>query len=741
MSELYAAVAFPTPVDKLFSYRVPEELVGAVQPGCRVTASLRGRRLEGVAAELRTEAGVEAPRVLPLLSCLDESPFFSREMLELCRWVGDYYLCSWGEALAAASPSSARRKPRRPLGIRLAVSSEQALEQAELKQKKAPKQAALLEYLCRQFEPIPAASAVQAANASYATARALQAQGLAIVEPLPEESALPPEQSASFELSDSPLQLNPEQAAAYKALRAAVLSETASRFLLYGVTGSGKTEVYMQAMQEAVARGRSALVLVPEIALTPQTSRRLRARFGDRVAVLHSGLSGAKRRAEWMRIRRGEADIVVGPRSAVFAPLSNLGILIIDEEHAESYKQQEPAPRYHARETARRRAEQANACLILGSATPSLESMRRAIEGDDQMLRLKKRVLDIPLPPVRVIDMREELKAGNRTPFSRELRSAIEKRLKRREQTLLLLNRRGHSTYVFCRDCGQPEICKNCHITLTYHDWRRLLMCHHCSHTRRMPERCGRCGSARIRQLGLGTQQIEQMTQEAFPTARVQRMDADSTSGRDSHARILSAFRSGEIDILVGTQMIAKGLDFPRVTLVGVILAETALHLPDFRASERTFNLLTQAAGRSGRGELGGEAIFQSYQPGHCSIEAASRHDYEAFQREEMEARSEYRFPPFTHALRFLIMDEIEEKTKETAYKLGDALKAHAEETGVVVKGPAPARFSKLRNQFRWHLFLCHEDARALRQAARAALQTAKGPASIVVDMDPISAL
>ena len=743
MAERFALVAFPVPVDRQFTYRIPEPLIGAVQRGCRVSAPFgRGNRLtEGAAVEIVSEPGTDPAKLKPLIDCLDKEPFFSDEMLELCRWVGEYYLCSWGEALGAASPSSARRAPKRVLGIALAVSAEEALEAAEERRRKAPKQAAILAYLCRFDEPVPVAAACRETDASYNTARALASQKWAVIEPISQRDRFAPEQPAPLRLTDSPLELNAEQQAAFGEIRAAVRSDKPSSFLLYGVTGSGKTEVYMQAIQEAVARGRTALALVPEIALTPQTTRRLSARFGNRVAVLHSGLTGAKRREEWLRIRRGDADIAVGPRSAVFAPLENLGLLIIDEEHAESYKQQEPAPRYHARETARRRAALANACLILGSATPSLESMRRALEGGDRLLRLRKRVLDIPMPPVRVVDMRDELKKGNRTPFSKPLREAVQDRLKRGEQSLLLLNRRGHSTYVFCRDCGQPEMCRSCLITLTYHDRRRLMMCHHCSHTRRLPTHCPKCGSPRIRQLGVGTQQIEQMTAEAFPEARVRRLDADAASASGSRERILSDFRAGKIDILVGTQMIAKGLDFPRVTLVGVVLAETSLHLPDFRASERSFNLLTQAAGRSGRGSLGGEAIFQSYQPDHYSIEAASRHDYEAFQRRETEARRQYGYPPFAHALRFVIRDPIEEKTIQTARKLRDALDECAEPPAFQAKGPAPARFSKVRGQYRWHLLLCHEDPAALGAAARKTLKAVKGPAAVVVDMDPVSVL
>jgi primosomal protein N' (replication factor Y) len=450
----------------------------------------------------------------------------------------------------------------------------------------------------------------------------------------------------------------------------------------------------------------------------------------------------------------------------VFAPLRRLGIVIVDEEHESSYKQDDPAPRYDAREVARRRAEGAGAVLLLGSATPSLESIHAVRSGRMRVLRLPQRVNGIALPPVHVSDMREELRRGNRTVFSDRLRQAIVHRLAQREQTMLLLNRRGFSTYVFCRDCGHVELCPNCRVSLTYHqrapfrrphgerradarDGAGVLVCHHCLHVRPTPTRCRECGGQRIRYLGLGTQQVEEETRAAFPDARVARMDTDTTARKGSHGRILAAFRDGQYDILIGTQMIAKGLDFPNVTLVGVILAETSLFLPDFRAAERAFCLLTQVAGRSGRSPKGGEVVFQTYRPDHYSIAAAQRHDYDAFCEMELPQRDEHHYPPFTHALRVLVRGDDENAVIEAARQLGDALAdvGDGEEGAdtLLVRGPAPAPLARLRGQYRWHLLLRAERPQALRERALAVLEkvppATHASVAIVLDMDPVSLL
>ena len=558
-----------------------------------------------------------------------------------------------------------------------------------------------------------------------------------------------------------PYQLNPAQAAALAEIQNALARLTSRHsvgappemgriLLLHGVTGSGKTEVYMQAIAQILESGKSVIVLVPEISLTPQTASRFIGRFGERVAVLHSRLSTGERYDSWHRIQKGEATIVIGPRSAVFAPVRELGLMIIDEEHSDSYKS-DTAPRYHAREVAQKRSELANCALLLGSATPSLESFHRARNGAYQLLSLPTRVLDREMPEVHLVDMRAELKGGNRTIFSALLRNAIEQRLVKREQIILFLNRRGHSTYVFCRTCGYVERCRNCSISLTFHFETKKLVCHHCGHRRDTHPACPQCSSPAIRYFGMGTEAIEQEVRKAFPAANVKRFDADSTARKNAHQQILAAFQQQEIDILIGTQMVAKGLDFPNVTLVGVIAADTALNLPDFRASEQTFSLLTQVAGRSGRAEIPGEVIVQTYMPEHYCITAAQKHDYIGFYEQEVAARGVLRYPPFSRVARLLLRGRDEKSVIEAAHAVLNQLQhspvgAISNRDAVEILGPAPAPLSKIEGKFRWHFLLRSETAEAISQ--RVQQLTAEPPPAIksnavelMIDIDATSVL
>ena len=558
-----------------------------------------------------------------------------------------------------------------------------------------------------------------------------------------------------------PYQLNPAQAAALAEIQNALARLTSRHsvgastemgriLLLHGVTGSGKTEVYMQAIAQILESGKSVIVLVPEISLTPQTASRFIGRFGERVAVLHSRLSTGERYDSWHRIQKGEATIVIGPRSAVFAPVRELGLMIIDEEHSDSYKS-DTAPRYHAREVAQKRSELANCALLLGSATPSLESFHRARNGAYQLLSLPTRVLDREMPEVHIVDMRAELKGGNRTIFSALLQNAIEQRLVKREQIILFLNRRGHSTYVFCRTCGYVERCRNCSISLTFHFETKKLVCHHCGHRRDTHPACPQCSSPAIRYFGMGTEAIEQEVRKAFPAANVKRFDADSTARKNAHQQILEAFQQQEIDILIGTQMVAKGLDFPNVTLVGVIAADTALNLPDFRASEQTFSLLTQVAGRSGRAEIPGEVIVQTYMPEHYCITAAQKHDYIGFYEQEVAARGVLRYPPFSRVARLLLRGRDEKSVIEAAHAVLNQLQhspvgAISNRDTVEILGPAPAPLSKIEGKFRWHFLLRSETAEAISQ--RVQQLTAEPPPAIksnavelMIDIDATSVL
>ncbi|MEW5985124.1 MAG: primosomal protein N' [Chloroflexota bacterium] len=540
-------------------------------------------------------------------------------------------------------------------------------------------------------------------------------------------------------------------------------------FLLHGVTGSGKTEIYMRAIEFALARGQKAIMLVPEIALTPQTVRRFAARFPGQVAVLHSGLSDGERYDTWRRARQGLFDIVVGPRSALFTPLDPLGVIVVDEEHDHSYKQTPPVPPpyYHARETAVELGRLTGATVILGSATPDLVTYHKAQAGRYHLLELPRRVmghrqriesqatrlgvtsryqrveedpdesLTIPLPPIQIVDLRQELRAGNRSVFSRALQQALNETLDRREQAILFLNRRGSATFVLCRDCGLVLQCPRCDVPLTYHRPRALLVCHHCGRQERQPELCPRCGSHRLRYFGLGTEELEELVRRQWPQARTVRWDRDTTAGKDTHETILASFINQEADILVGTQMIAKGLDLPLVTLVGVVSADVSLGLPDFRVGEQTFQVLAQVAGRAGRGLLGGRVILQTYQPDHYAIRAAADHDYTSFYLDEIRFRTQHNLPPFRRLARLTIVDPVNDKARQQAEELARALHQHVHEKGlgaIDILGPAPPFFNRIDGRYRWQIIVRAADPTRL-------LEDFHVPRPWLVDIDPVSTL
>jgi primosomal protein N' (replication factor Y) len=533
--------------------------------------------------------------------------------------------------------------------------------------------------------------------------------------------------------------LIPDQAAAAVVLADAVRRRAAEGFLLFGVTGSGKTEVYLHAIEEALAAGRQAIFLVPEISLTVQVATIFRSRFGERVAILHSRLSDGERFDEWARIRRGEADVVVGARSALFAPAPDPGVIVLDEEHDHSYKQ-DSSPRYVTGAVAERRASLTGCPVILGSATPSLESFYRSSIGELRRLDLPRRIHDRPLPQVRVVDLRVEFRQRGAGVFSAELREAIRERLSRGEQVILFVNRRGFSAFILCRDCGFVPRCPRCNVSLTFHaDRVGRLACHHCGHERRAPENCPRCAGTRIRHFGIGTQRVEEAALSEFPAARVARLDRDTTTGRDSHQRIVSGFKAREADLLIGTQMVAKGFDFPHVTLVGIITADTALNLPDFRAAERTFQLLTQVAGRAGRGETPGEVILQTFTPEHPAIQAATEHDYPRFYADEIRAREELRYPPFASLARFLAADSQEEVARGKIHAIRDLLAAPTAAAGVELLGPTAAPLARLSGKYRWHLLLKSEQDAALHSLLVETLPRLRRTSGWFLDVDPLS--
>lgn len=544
-------------------------------------------------------------------------------------------------------------------------------------------------------------------------------------------------------IPDAQVQLNESQKRAVGKICAALDSNSQQSFLIHGVTASGKTEVYLRCIEHALSLGKSGIVLLPEIAITTQVMSIFRSRFGDNAAVLHSALSDGERCDEWIRAARGEARVVVGARSALFAPVANLGLIVVDEEHEPSYKQDTP-PRYHAREAALELARQTGAVIVMGSATPSVESYHRAGNGEFCLLEMPERVENRALPTIHVADLREEYAQGHATIFSKKLEESIRDRLSRGEQVILLQNRRAYSTVLLCRDCGYVARCPNCAVTLRFHSAARVLKCHHCAHERPAPTVCPRCESLRIKTFGIGTQRVEEETKKVFPDARILRMDRDTTSRKGSHAAILTAFRKGEADILVGTQMIAKGLDFPHVTLVGVISADTSLHFPDFTASERTFQLISQVSGRSGRGERPGEVVIQTFDPDQYAINCAVNHDYAGFFEQEIEERRAAGYPPFSVLIRIVSRDKDEREAESRLLRLADEIRhtPMAMRKGIRLDGPLPAVLSRLRGEYRWHLVVRGKDRNAVLALLRTVFE--RNPSlrrQLVVDVDPVSML
>ena len=539
----------------------------------------------------------------------------------------------------------------------------------------------------------------------------------------------------------TPKKLTAEQAQATNAVDQAIDEDQAATFLLEGVTGSGKTEVYLQIIQHALAQGKSALMLVPEISLTPQIVRQFKARFGDQVALLHSALSDGERYDEWRRIEKGDAQVVVGARSAIFAPIKNLGVIIMDEEHETSYKQ-EDMPRYHARDVAQWRGQYHHCPVVLGSATPSLESRARAQKGVYQWLRLTKRINGKDLPHVQLVDMRQAGRYAPTTDISQELATEIQKKLALNEQVVLMLNRRGYSSFLMCRECGEVIKCPNCDISLTYHKDTNSLKCHYCGHEEPVPQVCPNCHSKAVRYFGTGTQRVEKELTELFPTARVLRMDVDTTRRKGAHERILDEFGKHHADILLGTQMIAKGLDFPNVTLVGVLNADTSLGLPDFRASERTFQLLTQVSGRAGRAEKEGNVLIQTYNPDHYAIQYAQRQDYEHFFGKEMQVRHQGGYPPYYYTIQITASARTEADAAQKMFQIRGEIVNYLSQNAVIL-GPTPQSIMRINNRYYYQLVIKYKNEPQLENYLQNLLLTSqkeeRNGLQIVIDRDPMN--
>lgn len=804
-TSLFIDVSLPVPLDRTFTYSLPETLGRRAQPGCRVIVPFGARKLTGVILRAHNEKPDIETRLA--LKLLDEEPVFEPGLLDLARWVAAYYCAPLGEVLRAMAPlggeirrsktwaltSSGRDIVRRLLtgdpsedkAVELLRALEQrALSETTIERKFGKGSRKLIQALAKknlieaeqtlaERDPLRAPAArlriefsgrpggvkltkperelvaflelhpgshnleeveLQVKGAGTA-ARSLARRGLLSLKPEP--------LAADTSWARPRHELNETQAAALAAIIARLEAGEYQTFLLHGVTGSGKTEVYLAAIEAALERGRGALLLVPEIALTPAVAGQFHARFGDRVAILHSAFNDSERAAQWRRLRRGEASVAVGTRSAVFAPVANLGLVIVDEEHDGSYKQEE-SPRYNGRDVAIVRARDARAVVLLGSATPSLESRYNAERGKSVLLEMPQRIQNRPLPAVEIVDMRQEfLESRQNALFSRRMVEALGERLEAGEQSIVLMNRRGYSSSMACRSCGERVGCIHCAVALTWHRRDNRLLCHYCNYAQRVPQTCPQCGSEHVFFLGSGSERVEDELHRLFPKARVARLDRDTVATKRHYEQILGGFREGSFDILAGTQMIAKGHDIPNVTLVCVVNADIGLSMPDFRAGERTFQLLTQVAGRAGRHHLPGQVLIQTINPDHYAIRCAAEQDYARFYEKELNFRRLMRYPPFCALANIMIRAA----RQEEALRLSGELAAVAGEPGegFKVMGPAEAPVPRLKNEYRYQMLVKAVSRPRLNEflnRIRAhALDNRWPAAALIIDVDPLSLL
>ncbi|WP_342510079.1 primosomal protein N' [Sporosarcina sp. FSL K6-2383] len=789
------------PIDRPFDYLVPDTMAAVIEAGIRVKVPFGPRKVLGYVTALKEESGLDVAKLKPIDELIDLEPVISKELLELSRWLATQTLAYEIDALQVMLPAAMRAKYEKFIIVeeteriedadfqqflagRKRVSLKEADQLGLLKTVKhyAEQGIVTVDTAVNQKTAVKKVRMIQIANAEilqtvldgvHANAKKQvellrwmqERAGQAILaKQLMEQSGIQPavlkavidrgaateeqtevyREPAAPQLKDTaiPVELTEEQCIALEAVRHSVDQQKAETFLLHGITGSGKTEIYLRAIKHVLDKGQEAIVLVPEISLTPQMTSRFKERFGPLVAVMHSGLSAGEKYDEWRKIQRGEVKVVVGARSAIFAPFENVGIIILDEEHESTYKQ-EDTPRYHARDVAIKRSEYYGCPVILGSATPSLESYARASKGVYTLLTLTRRAKDQELPAVTVVDMREELKNGNRSMFSLPLAEAVRLRLARGEQTVLFLNKRGFSSFVLCRDCGTVVECPNCDISLTYHRANERLKCHYCGYEEHVPLECPQCKSDYIRFFGTGTQKAQEEIAKLFPEARVIRMDVDTTRQKGSHERLLRQFSEGQADILLGTQMIAKGLDFPNITLVGVLAADTTLHLADFRAAEKTFQLMTQVSGRAGRHELPGEVFIQTYSPEHYAIDLAKAQHYEPFYNLEMAARRQYGYPPFYFVALVQFTHEDLLKVADFADKGARFLKGNLSPDTVII-GPTAAAISRVNNRYRYQCLIKYKKEPKLTETLQQLIKYyrtdwIKAGLTMTVDLEPVS--
>ncbi|HTX35296.1 MAG TPA: primosomal protein N' [Bryobacteraceae bacterium] len=800
---LYCDVSLPVPLDQAFTYALPETLRHRVREGSRLWVPFGPRKMTGVI--LRCHDETPAVETREALRLIDPEPVLDGALLALGRWIAAYYCAPLGEVLRGMLPLAAevrhgkvwsltdsgrdvarqllfdsapddpvtqvlRMLEKRPLSAAYVAKAlplaEKALRSLERKgfivaeqvegsrdPLRAPAGRLRVELAAAAQDGAKLSKAERELRAflelhpgshnlkdledmvrnSSPAARSLARRGIVVLKTEMTAPAAGPVRTRHA--------LNPAQQAAFEAIREGIRARQFRTFLLYGVTGSGKTEVYLNAIEEVVRDGRSALLLVPEIALTPAVAGQFFSRFGDRVAILHSAFTDVERSDQWRRIQSGAASVVVGTRSGVFAPVRNLGLIVVDEEHDGSYKQEE-TPRYNGRDVAIVRAQGAGACAVLGSATPSLESRYNAERGKYTLLELPERIEARPMPAVELIDMRQEfLETRKQSTFSRKLLEAIAKRLENGEQTIVLLNRRGFSSFVACRACGERVGCMNCSLTLTYHKRDRRLLCHYCGYAEKVPACCPKCASEHVYFLGLGSERVEEELHQYYPAARIARLDRDTVTGKKQYETILQEFREGHYDLLVGTQMIAKGHDIPNVTLVGVVSADIGLGMPDFRAAERSFQLLTQVAGRAGRGNVPGIVLIQTINPDHYAVRLAAAQDYAAFYAKELHFRRMMLYPPFSAMANVLVRSEKQEAAMRMSADLGLLLNPPPEKLRVM--GPAEAPVPRLKNEYRYQFLIKASSRKALNellQRIRSFAQERKwGATALVIDVDPLT--
>ncbi|MBU9712462.1 primosomal protein N' [Evansella tamaricis] len=791
--------------DRLFDYIIPEVYQETVVPGIRVVVPFGPRKVQGFVVALSETSEYELHKLKPIEELVDVTPPLTGELLTLAEWLKEKSLSFYIAVLKVMLPAAMRAKYKKELWIngeeqlpqlphtiasiftdtktpvdwddlqkngneiqrkeiakavkekillvkpvvgtqetkkkRVIVEPVLSKEELEIRKlelsKGAKKQQELIHFFIENRDPIPVTEIIEKLKTSRSTIQTLVQKG--ILQQGEIEVRRDPYEGRVFTPSES-LPLTDEQGVVLQTILKSLQSGKHETFLLRGVTGSGKTEVYLQAIEKALSLGKEAIVLVPEISLTPQMVTRFKERFGSEVAVLHSALSKGEKYDEWRRIREKEVKVAVGARSAIFAPFENLGMIIIDEEHETSYKQEE-SPRYHARDVAIERGKYYQCPVILGSATPSLESFARAKKGVYHLVTMEKRVNDVKMPEVTITDMREELRDGNRSMFSNVLLDAMKLRLERNEQIVLFLNRRGYSTFIMCRDCGYVAECPHCDISLTYHRANQSLQCHYCGHMETIPTRCPGCEGDSIRFFGSGTQKVEEELVKVLPDVRVIRMDVDTTRKKGSHEKLLDKFGRGEGDVLLGTQMIAKGLDFPNITLVGVLAADSMLHLPDFRSAERTFQLLTQVSGRAGRHEKTGEVIVQTYTPEHYSIQDVQQHDFVSFFQKEMMIRKQRGYPPYYFLALIHVSDVELTNVVDVTEKIAKFLRTRLSETTMIF-GPVASSIPRIKDRYRYQCMIKYKVEPKLTETLEEIIKTYQGEMarsglSIVIDTNP----